>query len=422
MAIETSRSFSDPGGIFVDSAAYTDLDDWHRKAAMLRREDPVHRVEIDGYRPFWALTRYDDIWAVERDHEHFLNTLQSVLFPTEMYRQQMEKGLVVKSLVHMDDPEHRAYRAVTNEWFKPANLRRSVEARVEALAREFVDRMQAEGPECDFSRRIALLYPLHVIMTILGVPVEDEPRMLMLTQQLFASEDPEFSGGDDALDTLMAATAEFYQYFSTLTEARRRSPVDDIATVLANATIDGAPIGDVERVGYYMIVATAGHDTTANSLSAGIEALARHPDQLRALQANPEGIDRAVDEIIRWATPVRHFLRYATEDCEVGGRRIAAGDGLLLSYLSANRDETKFPDPFRFDTARANAGDHLAFGTGVHFCLGAHLARLELRKFLRELLPRLVSMEVSGPTRQVSSHFVGGLKNLPLRYELRPGA
>ena len=422
MSTQITTALRDPGGIFVDASAYTHLEDWHRRAARLRAEDPVHRVEIEGWTPFWAITRHADVWEIERRHEQFRNTLQSVLLPSEVYRHQAELGLTIKSLVHMDGEEHRAYRLVTNDWFKPGNLRRLVEARIAALARAFVDKMMALGPECDVAREVGLLYPLHVIMTILGVPERDEPRMLQLTQKIFGPEDPEFAGDAGSLGTLLDVMRDFHEYFSALTEDRRRTPVDDIATVLANGTIDGQPLGDLERLGYYIIVATAGHDTTSSSLVAGIEALCRHPDQLRALQADPSRIDQAVDEIIRWATPVRHFLRYAQSDHEVGGKRIAAGDAVLLSYLSANRDAEKFEDPMRFDIGRANASEHLAFGTGVHFCLGAHLSRMELRLFFRELLARLDWMEITGEPTHVTSSFVGGIKNLPMRYSLRPAA
>jgi cytochrome P450 len=344
-----------------------------------------------------------------------------VLLPRRVYEQQVAQGLQIKSLVHMDDPEHKAYRMVTNDWFKPANLRRLVQERVDALARKFVDLMMERGPECDFAREIGLLYPLHVIMTILGVPERDEPRMLELTQRLFGSEDPEFATGDN-VETLLRAAQDFHEYFSAMTLDRRANPVDDIATVLANGSIDGEPLGDIERLGYYIIVATAGHDTTSSSLNTGIELLCRHPDQMRRLQESPSAIDAAVEEIVRYSTPVRHFLRHAREDYELGGKRIAAGDALLMSYLSANRDESQFDDPMRFDIERANAGTHLAFGTGVHFCLGAHLARMELRAFLRELLGRLDAIEIAGEPTHVVSNFVGGLKNLPLRYAIRPAA
>ena len=418
MIPDVSRSPEDPGSIFVSADAFTDLDAWHATAAKFRQEAPIHRVETEGYVPFWALTRWQDVWDVERQPELFPNTLHSVLFPTAMYEQQAALGQSIKSLVQMDDPEHKAYRRVTNDWFKPANLRRTLEARIGELATQFIDRMEARGGECDFAREIGLLFPLHVIMTILGVPEEDEPKMLLLTQRLFGPEDPEFSG-TDGIETSVKTTMEFFEYFGALSEARRAEPRDDIASVLANSTVDGEPMGDLERLGYYMIVATAGHDTTSSSLNTGLEQLCRHPDQLRRLQEDPSGIDLAVDEIIRFSTPVRHFLRYATADCEVAGQKIPKGDAVLLSYLSANRDETKFPDPERFDTTRENAGDHLAFGTGIHFCLGAHLARLELRLFFKELLSRLEHIELAGPPTYVASNFVGGPKNLPVRYRFR---
>ncbi len=420
MSIATTRTLDGPGGIFVDTAAYTDLASWHAKADALRRADPVHRVEIDGYMSFYALTRHADVFEIERQPERFLNTLQSVLLPTTFYDQQIATGLVIKSLVHMDGQEHLGHRKITNDWFKPGNLRKVIEQRVNELARQFVDRMMARAPECDFAREIGLMFPLHVIMSILGVPEPDEPLMLRLTQELFASEDPEFGEGD-ALEVIANASRTFFEYFNNLTEDRRRSPAHDIATVLSEATIDGAPLGEIERVGYYMIVATAGHDTTSNSINGGLEALMRHPDQLRSLQDDPTKIDRAVDEIIRWATPVRHFLRHATEDYDLHGVRIRKGEAVLLSYLAANRDDAVFEDPHSFDIERANASEHLAFGTGVHFCLGSHLARMELRAFFRELLPRLESIELTGEPTHSVSNFVGGIKNLPVRYSLRAG-
>jgi cytochrome P450 len=274
--------------------------------------------------------------------------------------------------------------------------------------------------QCDFARDVALFYPLHVIMSILGVPESEESGMLQLTQQLFGNDDPEF-GGDDPAAAMMAAADGFQRYFNQLTEERRANPVDDIATVLANGQIDGKPLGEIERMGYYIIIATAGHDTTSSSLAGGLEALIRHPEQLQALKQDPGLIDNAVDEIIRWVTPVRHFMRLALEDYVLGDTAIARGDWILLSYLSANRDESVFQDPFRFDVRRKNADEQIAFGTGVHFCLGAHLARMELRAFLRELLPRLEEVEIAGEPEHVKSTFVCGLKRLPIRYRLRAG-
>jgi cytochrome P450 len=408
-----------PGRIFVDPEAYADLDGWHRTAARLRREDPVHRVEIEGFDPFWAITRHADIIDVERQPEHFWNTTDSVLRVQGALERAQAAGVDLKTLIHMDGAEHRAHRGITNEWFKPASLRRTLETAVTRLARSSVDHMRALGTECDFASDVALFYPLRVIMSVLGVPEADEPRMLQLTQQLFGAEDPDFGSGDRE-GQMTAVLMDFAMYFNRMTADRRARPTGDIASTIANATIDGAPLGDLQTISYYVIIATAGHDTTSSSLAGGLEALLRHPDQLRALRDDPDLIANAVDEIIRWVTPVRHFLRHAQDDCVVGGTRIRAGDRLLLSYLSGNRDETVFDEPFRFAVDRHNAADHIAFGIGVHFCLGAHLARLELCAFLRELLPRLESIELAGPTEYTASTFVGGPKRVPIRYRLSP--
>jgi len=419
MSDQTSRDpYVPPTRILVEGTAYQDLERWHRAAEALRRAPTLPRVDEPGFHPFWAVTRHGEVAEIERQNERFPNTETSVLLPAAALAEQKAQGVQIKSLVHMDDPEHAKYRKLTNEWFKPSNLRKLFEARVGELSRRYVDRMVALGGRCDFARDVALYYPLHVIMSILGVPEADEPRMLRLTQQLFGNEDPEFAGEDRAA-ALLAAALDFKQYFDAMTDERRSHPRDDIATVLSTATIDGAPMPEIERLGYYMIVATAGHDTTSATLAAGVEALMHAPEQLRALQEDPSLIDNAVDEMIRWATPVRHFLRQAREDYTLRGTRIAAGDWLMLVYLSANRDETVFPDPYRFDVRRKNASEHLAFGTGVHFCLGAHLARMELRAFLRELLPRLELLEPAGAPEQTISTFVGGLKRLPIRYALR---
>ena len=410
--------YDPPGRILVHGAAYQDLDRWHAAAEQLRRAETLPRVDEAGWQPFWAVTRHGEVAEIERQNVLFPNTETSVLLPEAALAQQKKSGVQIKSLVHMDDPEHAKYRKLTNEWFKPSHLRKLFEARVGELAKRYVDRMAAFGNECDFARDVALYYPLHVIMSILGVPEEDEPRMLRLTQQLFGNEDPEFAG-EDRNAALLAAALDFKQYFDRMTDDRRTHPREDIATVLSTAQIDGAPMPEIERLGYYMIVATAGHDTTSATLASGVEALMNNPDQLRALQQDPSLLDNAVEEMIRWGTPVRHFLRQATEDYTLRGAKIAAGDWLMLVYLSANRDDAVFTDPYRFDVRRKNANEHIAFGTGVHFCLGAHLARMELKAFIRELLSRLESIEPNGPSEHMIANFVGGLKRLPVRYRLR---
>ena len=407
--------------IFVDPQAYVDQHAWHATAAQLRREDPVHRVQVEGFEPFFAVTRHADVVEIERQHDKFWNTQNAVLGQTAATERLRASGADIKTLIHMDGAEHRAHRKITNDWFKPANLRQTLEQAIDRLARKYVDRMLELGGECDFASEVALYYPLQVIMSVLGVPESDEPRMLELTQKLFGAEDPDF-GGADPEQALLAALMDFATYFNHMTADRRARPTRDIASTIANAAVDGEPLGDLQSIGYYVIIATAGHDTTSSSLAGGLEALIRHPDQLRALQADPRLIDNAVDEMIRWVSPVRHFMRTAQQDYVLGTTPIRAGERLLLSYLSANRDETVFADPFRFDARRHNAEEHIAFGIGVHFCLGAHLARMELRTSFRELLPRLESIELAGETQYTASTFVGGPKRVPIRYRLRPGS
>lgn len=406
-------------GIFVDPRAYADPPRWHAAAARLRRAPGLPRVEVPGFVRFRAVTRHAEVEAIERNHEVFHNTPDVVLFPKAQNERRRSLGADIKSLVQMDGKEHRDHRKITNDWFKPANLRRTVEASLRPLAKRFVDRMVEKGGACDFAQDVALYYPLHVIMRILGVPESDEPRMLRLTQQIFGAQDPDVAAGEDQFQVFVAGLMDIAVYFQAIAADRRAHPTNDVASTIANATIDGEPLGDLETAGYYTIVATAGHDTTSSSLAGGLEALIRNPEQMRALRDDPSLLPNAIEEMFRWVTPVRHFLRQAQADARVGDVEIGKGDWVLLSYLSANRDEAVFEDPFRFDIRRANADRHVAFGLGVHFCLGAHLARMELQAFLEELLPRLDSIELAGEPELMQTTFVGGPKRLPIRYRIR---
>ncbi|MGH6632920.1 MAG: cytochrome P450, partial [Sphingopyxis sp.] len=260
------------------------------------------------------------------------------------------------------------------------------------------------------------------IMDILGVPPEDEPRMLMLTQQLFGSTDPDLNrsreaitSAEQAIAMLNYVIADFENYFGALTAERRANPREDIATVIANATVNGEQIPDREMSGYYMIVATAGHDTTSASTAGAMMELAKNPalfERFRAADSDKAGL---IEEAIRWTTPVQHFMRSAKEDVEIGGQMIREGDWLMLNYVSGNRDEAVFGDPFAFDPDREK-NQQIAFGFGAHVCLGQHLARMEMRILMEELLPRLKSLELAGEPARVESVFVGGLKRLPIRF------
>jgi cytochrome P450 len=416
MTSTAKLSIGEAGRVFVDPTAYADEQRFHEATTLLRRESPVHWIDEPGYRPFWAVTRHEDVMDVERDNARFLSAPRPLLATEAAETLAEEKGQVLRTLIHMDEPDHKAYRAVAAAWFQPKQLKR-MEDRMNELAVRFVDRMAELGTECDFARDIAVHYPLYVILSLLGLPESDFDRMLMLTQQLFGGDDEELRRSTD-LEEQFTVLLDFFNYFTELTASRRITPTEDLASVLANARIDGDYIPDMDLASYYVIIATAGHDTTSSTIAGGLHALLRHPDELARLQADPELLSSAVEEMIRWVTPVKEFMRTAAENAVVGGTEVEAGQSLYLAYLSANRDEAVFDDPFRFDVGR-QPNKHLAFGFGPHFCLGAQLARLETRALFAELLPRLVSIELAGTPTSSATVFVGGLKTLPIRYRLR---
>jgi cytochrome P450 len=270
--------------------------------------------------------------------------------------------------------------------------------------------------ECDFAADIARLLPLRVIMGILGVPPRDEPLMLDLTQRIMGPADPEYQFTGDAAEDHARTVSEVFAYFQGLAQARREHPTEDLATVIADGAIDGEPLGDMETLSYYLILAAAGHDTTSMTMAAGVDALVRNPDQLARLKAEPDLVPNAVEEMLRWATPVKQFTRTANADYTLRDVTIKAGERVLLSFQSANRDEDVFPDPFRFDVGRPNAARHLALGAGPHFCLGAPLARMQLVAFFSRLAARLESIESTGPAERTHGTTNSGIKRLPVRY------
>ncbi len=265
--------------VFVDPTAYADEERFHDACRVLRRERPVARVESERYRPFWAVTRHADVLDVERDNEHFRNSPRPLLVPAAMEaRAEANGGPVLRTLIHMDDPDHRAFRGITSSWFLPGRIR-SLEDRVRELAVGYIDHMAELGGACDFVQEVAVGFPLHVILSILGLPQEDFPKILKLTTEAFGGDDEELTRSADP-EERMAVMLDFFQYFVALTADRRANPTDDLASVIANATIDGEPLNDFDAASYYVIIATAGHDTTSSSIAGGLEALLRHPDQL----------------------------------------------------------------------------------------------------------------------------------------------
>jgi cytochrome P450 len=406
--------------LLTGTLAWADMGRWHQRMGEIRRDTPVVPVEAEGFAPFLAVLRYADVSAIERDSELWANTSQSVLQLETAREQMLEAGLPEpRTLVHLDGVDHRDHRQVSNDWFKPGAVKHR-QPRIDALADQFIDRMRELGDECDFAKDIAQPFTLRVIMEIFGVPETDEPLMLELTQGMFGAADPEFMG--DASDpgaAVMNSVVKFIEYFGAITQDRQAHPTDDLASVIANGLPGGCPMGDAERLWYYMIVATAGHDTTSYALAGGLEALLHDPEQLWTIRDDPDLAANAAEEAVRWTAPVRHFMRYATRDTEVGGVPVALGERVLLCYPSANRDESVFEEPDRFDIRRSNADRLIAFGGGTHYCLGSQFARREVRTMLARLASQLESVEQSGPAQWTESNFVSGVKHLPVRYRFR---
>jgi cytochrome P450 len=412
----------------IDPKAYAAWDPLLDLFDTIRAETPVLRIEspTGDHDPFWLVTRHDDIMRISKDNATFLNAPRPSVFTNkagEALARSITGGSpnLVQSLVSLDAPKHPKLRRLTQEWFMPKNLR-AIEADIRALAKRTVDKLVAAGPEADFVPLVSAPYPLHVVMQILGVPEEDEPRMLFLTQQMFGGQDEDLNKSgianlspDQITEIVLGAVKDFTAYFESLAAKRRTNPTDDVATILANGTIDGAPLDPLDLAGYYIIIAAAGHDTTSASTAGAMLALARDPDQFAKVKADRSLVAGIVEEAIRWTTPVQHFMRMANDDAELSGVKIAKGDWLMLNYVAANHDPAQFDNPRRFDAARDH-NRHLAFGAGAHQCLGLHLARLEMRILFEELLDRIDSVALAGEPRRASSTFVGGLKTLPLRF------
>ena len=422
----------DQARLVVDPKSYTRWSDLLDTFDAIRSRSPVTRVvSPDGFHPpFWLVTGYDEVMEISKDNARFLSNPRATVFQScdaIAFAENFTGGSphIVASLVTFDAPTHMKYRKLTQEWFMPKNLR-TVESEIRALARRTVQRLidagRENGGEVDFVPLVSAPYPLHVVMQILGVPEKDEARMLMLTQQLFGGQDEDLSGTgvaemtpEQMTQVMVGAIENFERYFAGLTAEKRAHPTDDVASTIANARVDGEPLNDRDMMGYYIILAAAGHDTTSASTAGAMQALATDPAQFARVRADKSLLPGIVEEAIRWTTPVQHFMRTAALDTEIAGQAIAQGDWLMLSYVAANHDPAQFDDPRRFDAARS-PNRHLAFGAGAHQCLGLHLARLEMRILFEELLDRLESIELAGEPKRSTSTFVGGLKTLPIRF------
>ena len=443
MSLEKDYTFRDED--VIEPTVYEKVGHPQQAFAWLRANEPVRWVEPEGFRPFWVITKHADITEIEKRPEIFTSERRPILMKEasapelreellaeifaklqdsprllEVLATSSESGLI-RSLVQMDPPDHTAYRELVQPWFKPTNIKK-LEERMSLIITEILDDMMGDGShnECDFVQDVAVKAPLRLITELLCVPREDEWRILQLTNELFAGDDPEMQRMADDPLSIFDTIKDIYQYFSDLTDKLRAEPEENLASYIANGRINGEYMPYKELISYYTIVATAGHDTTRNSISGGLHALLTHPEQLKLLQetaGDEEALKLAVEEMLRWTTPVVQFSRTAEQDYELRGKTIRQGDTVGLMYASASFDEDIFDDPFKFDITR-KPNRHLAFGTGPHQCLGLILARLEMRLFFQQLVPRIAEMEVMGAPERIRASFVHGLKHMPIRYRL----
>jgi len=396
----------------LEDVDLTDLDLFQRDGVpydalrLLREKDPVHWHEERDGRGFWAVTRHADVVHVSKNPLRF----SSALGGTNLMDQQGEDLEILRSLmVNMDPPDHVKFRRMVRSGFTPNRVQR-LRARVQARAGELVESLLRKG-ECDFVTEVAAELPLQVIAELLGIPEQDQGKIFDLSNRLIGFDDPEFQG---SMEDGKQAAAEMWLYAHQLATDRRGGDGEDLVSVLMRAEIDGQRLTELEFNNFFLLLAVAGNETTRNLLSGAMHALMEHPDQWERLRRDRSLLPTAVDEFLRWVTPVIHFRRTATRDVELRGRKIREGDKVVLFYPSANRDERVFDDPDRFDVGRRD-NHHLAFGIGEHYCMGANLARMEIQVVFEELLRRVHHLEPAGPMRRLRSNFIHGIKTMPVR-------
>jgi len=385
----------------------------HPEWTWLRRHAPVFWYERPNVLPFYAITKHADIIEIGKQPAVFLNGPRLAVFTQDIPPPPEGQS---RHLLNMDPPDHARYRRVTSHWFTPRAIR-EMDAKVARVTREVLDEAAAKT-DADFVLDVSAKITIAVIAEMLGVPRKDWNLLFRWTNEIIAPEDPDFQKGGTAQETFEGARLELFQYFHELSEERRRHPTDDIVSVVANGTVDGKPLGPVELLSYYFLLVVAGNETTRNAMTGGMLAFLQHPGEWQKLRRDPALLEPAVEEIVRWTTPVIQFARTATRDYALRGTTIRKGQSVCLFYASGNRDEEVFADPFAFRIDR-DPNPHIAFGMGEHVCLGAHLARLELHHAFKALRERLDECAPAGPAVRVRSSFVGGIKRAPMRWRLR---
>jgi cytochrome P450 len=380
----------------------------HELFARMRAETPVLWVDEPGGSGFWSFTRYADVVTINRDNHTFSSHRGTALIH-DMPEEQLEQQRLM--MLNMDPPTHTRYRLLVNKGFTPRRIA-ALEGRARQLTNEILDAICEQGG-CDFVTDVAAELPLQVIAELMGVPQEDRRLMFDWSNRMVGSADEEY--GTDPEDAT-SASMELYAYANALAAEKRANPQDDILSALIAAEVDGERLTEFEIDMFFLLLAVAGNETTRNLISHGMLALMEHPDERAKLLADPALIPTGIEEMLRWGSPVMHFRRTATKDVVVGGQPVAEGEKVVIWYISANRDEAVFDDPYRFDVLRS-PNEHIAFGGGgPHFCLGANLARLEIRVMFEEVLRRMPDMQIAGPVQRLKSNFINGIKHLPVQF------
>jgi cholest-4-en-3-one 26-monooxygenase len=399
----------------VSPERYRDLGYPHEAWTWLRNHDPVRFYpDSERFKAFWAITKHADIVDIGKNPADFI--IQPRLAVFDQTNQPPEGEMLARHLLNMDPPDHAKFRQVAAKWFTPRTVK-VWEPKVHQITKQILDKAQGKQ-EFDFVMEVSAPITIAVIGLMLGVPESDWPLLFQWTNETIAPEEPEFQRGRTARETSDQARMELFKYFHALSEERRKSPKDDIISVVANARVDGQPLPMFELLSYYFLLVVAGNETTRNAMTGGVQELINHPDQCALLMQRADLVEGMIEETVRWVTPVNQFARTATRDVEVRGRKIKQGESVCLFYASGNRDEEIFERPFAFDITR-NPNNHIGFGRGEHVCLGAHLARLELRALFSQLRQRLVSIERARTVERINSSFVGGVKRAFVRWELK---
>jgi cholest-4-en-3-one 26-monooxygenase len=386
----------------------------HREWTYLRKHAPVFWYDRPNVEPFYAVTKYTDIVEIGKQPDKFVNEPRLAIFTSEF---KPPEEVAARHLLNMDPPDHGRYRNVASKQFTPRAVK-ELEPHVRRITQEVLDQA-AKKDQGDFVQDVSAKITIAVIAEMLGVPREDWELLFRWTNEIIAPQDPEFQRNASIEETINGARLELFQYFNSMAQERRRKPTRDIVSVVANGLVDNKPLAPLELLSYYFLLVVAGNETTRNAMTGGLLAFIENPGEWAKLRKDPSLLDAAVEETVRWTTPVIQFARTATQDYRLRGTTIRKGQCVCLFYASGNRDEEIFPDGHLFRIDRAS-NPHIAFGRGEHVCLGAHLARLEIRMAWEALRQRLERVELAGPVDRVRSSFVGGIKRVPIRYKLAP--